>query len=148
MWSKRIIKEQACTHQAVLLATDPLLYILFNLRVYIELEGLSNFPEEGNEFIFGTKYERAIQMCLEGIITDLVFKDLVRGILGKHSFRKGPAIYASRHGVAYDIVNGRGRWKWNKKQVDIYIEIWLPYPAALIIRKLCGPAGPSCCVSR
>ena len=35
----------------------------------------------------------------------------------------------------------RGRWRRNKKQVDVYIEIWLPYPDALIARKLCGPAG-------
>ena len=79
-------------------------------------------------------------MCLEEIITDPAFKDLVKGLLGTHSFRKGPATYASRCGVARDIVNGRGRWRRNRKQVDVYIDIWLPYPDALITGKLCGPA--------
>ena len=81
-------------------------------------------------------------MYLEEIITDPASKDLVKGLLETHSFRKGPATYASRCGVARDIVNGRGRWRRNKKQVDVYIDIWLPYPDALIAGKLCGPAGP------
>ena len=55
-------------------------------------------------------------MCLEEIITDPVFKDLVKGLLGTHSFRKGPATYTSRCGVARDIVNGRGRWKGTRSK--------------------------------
>ena len=35
-----------------------------------------------------------------------------------------------------------GGWRRNKKQVDVYIDIWLPYPDALIAGKLCGPSGP------
>ena len=141
-WSKNIIEERACPHQIILGAMDPLLCVLLNLAAFIELEGFGNFPEEGDEFIFGTKAERTIRMCLEEIITDPAFKDLVKGLLGTHSFRKGPATYASRCGVSRDIVNGRGRWRRNKKQVDVYIDIWLPYPDALIAGKLCGPAGP------
>lgn len=141
-WSKNIVEERSCPHQIVIGAMDPLLCVLLNLGAFVELEGLGNFPEEGDEFIFGTKAERTIRMCLEEIITDPSFKDLVKGLLGTHSFRKGPATYASRCGVARDIVNGRGRWRRNKKQVDVYIDIWLPYPDALIAGKLCGPSGP------
>ena len=50
---------------------DPLLCVLPNLAAFIEFEGLGNFPKEGDEFIFGTKAERTIQMCLEEIITAL-----------------------------------------------------------------------------
>ena len=90
--------------------------VLLNLVAFIELRGLDNFPEEGDEFIFGTKAKRTIRMCLEEIITDPVFKDIVKGFLGTHSFRKGLATYTSRCGVARDIVNGRERWRRNKKQ--------------------------------
>ncbi len=41
---------------------DPLLCILLSLGAFIELKGLGNFPEEGNEFIFETETECTIQM--------------------------------------------------------------------------------------
>ena len=140
-WSKNIVKERACPHQLVLGAMDPMICVLLNLGAFIELGGLDRFPEEGDEFIYGTKAERTIRSCLEEIVTDPDFKDLVKGLLGTHSFRKGPATYASRCGVGRDIVNSRGRWRKNKKQVDTYIDVWQPYPDALIAGKLCGPSG-------
>ena len=59
-WSKNIIEEQACPHQEVLGAMDPLLCVLRNLAASVKLEDICNFPEEGDEFIFGTKAEQTI----------------------------------------------------------------------------------------
>ena len=140
-WSKNIIEERACPHQLVLGSMNPLVCVLLNLSGFIELEGLAQIPEEEDAFIFGKKAERTIRSCLDEIISDHDFKDLVKGLLGTHSFRKGPATYASRCGIARDIVNSRGRWRKNKKQVDAYIDVWQPYPDALIAGKLCGPGG-------
>ena len=39
---------------------DPLLCVLLNLGAFVELGGLGNFPEECDEFIFGTKAGRTI----------------------------------------------------------------------------------------
>ena len=115
--------------------------VLLNLSGFIELEGLAKFPEEVDEFIFGTKAERTIRSCLQEILSDYDFKDLVMGLLGTHSFRKGPATYASKCGIARDIVNGRGRWRKNKRQVDTCIAIGQPYSDALIAGNMCGPSG-------
>lgn len=140
-WSKNITEERSTPHQLVVGAMDPVVCVLLNLAGFIELEGLANFPEQDDRFIFGIKAENTIRSVLKEILADHDFKDLVKGLLGTHSFRKGPATYASRCGVARDIVNGRGRWRKNKGQVDTYIDIGQPYPDALIAGKLCGPSG-------
>ena len=140
-WSKNIMEERSCPHQLVLGARDPLVCVLLNFAAFIELEGLSKAPEDSEEFIFGLKAERIIRQCLGELLVDPEFKSLVMGLLGTHSFRKGPATYASRCGIGRDIVNSRGRWRKNKKMVDTYIDVWQPYPDALIAGKLCGPAG-------
>ena len=54
-WSKNIVKEQLYPLQIVLGAMDLLLCVLLNPGAFIELEGLGNYPEGGNEFIFGTR---------------------------------------------------------------------------------------------
>ena len=37
---------------------DPLLYVLLNLGALVELDGLGNFSEKYDDFIFGTTAER------------------------------------------------------------------------------------------
>ena len=59
-WSKNIAEEQSFPQQIVIGAMDPLLCVLLNLGAFINLEGLGNFPEEGDVFIFQTKAERTI----------------------------------------------------------------------------------------
>ena len=140
-WSKTIVEEWAYTHQLVLGAMDPLVCVLLNPAGFIELEGLANFPEEDDDFIFGKKAEITIRLCLEEIVSNRDFKDIVKGLLGTHSFRKGSATSASRCDIDRDIVNGRGMWRKNRKQVDTYIDVWQPYPDALVSGKLCGICG-------
>ena len=98
-WAKNIVEEQSYPHQIVIGSMDLLLCVLLNLGAFVELEGLGNFPEESDEFIFGKKAERTIQMCLEQNITEPAFKDLVKGLLGTHSFRKGTATYTRGAGL-------------------------------------------------
>ena len=87
-------------------------------------------------------------MYLEEILIDHAFEILVRGLLERHSFRRDLTTLASKYEVTCDIVNGEGRWKRKKKQVDVYTNIWLPYSGALIDGKLCGPTGPCWCALR
>jgi hypothetical protein len=64
------------------------------------------------------------------------------GKLGTHSLRKGPSTYASRFGLLRDWISLRGHWQASKKQVDVYINVDVPYLNAKVASILCGPWGP------
>jgi len=64
------------------------------------------------------------------------------GKLGTHSLRKDPSTYASRFGLLIDWISLRGRWRTSKKQVDVHIDVDVPYPDAKVASVLCGPRGP------
>ena len=63
------------------------------------------------------------------------------GALGSHSTRKFAATFARRSGCSRDDVDARGRWKGQRRIVDIYIDSVLPYPDAKVAGALCigGP---------
>ena len=50
--------------------------------------------------------------------------------------------HASRFGLLRDWISLRGRWRSSKKQVDMYIDVDVPYPDAKVASVLCGPRGP------
>jgi hypothetical protein len=58
------------------------------------------------------------------------FQAVRAGKLGTHSLRKGPSTYASWFGLLREWISLRGRWRSSKKQVDVYIDVDMPYPDA------------------
>lgn len=140
-WSKNILDERECPDQIVLGSMNPIMCPLLNLASYIEstplitLRGKEGFVFDNPEF-----GHRVAREYLNKIFCDEDFLELKRGRLGTHSFRKGPATYASRCGQSKDAVNRRGRWRKNR-MVDVYIDHRLPVPDATIAAVLCGPAG-------
>ena len=140
-WSKNIMEERDSPQQIILGAMDPRVCPMMNLIHYIEYSKLNNLLQEG-EFLFGEKgTSEQVRKQLIGLFEDPDFKQLAVGLLGTHSFRKGPATYASRCGLSRDVISRRGRWKGGKQMVDTYIDINLPVPDAMAASKLCGPDG-------
>lgn len=140
-WSKNIMEERDSPQQIVLGAMDPRVCPMMNLIHYIEYSNRSNLLQEG-EFLFGGKgTSEQVRKQLMVLFGDPTFKQLGTGLLGTHSFRKGPATYASRCGLSRDVISRRGRWKGGKQMVDTYIDINLPVPDAMAASKLCGPDG-------
>jgi len=70
------------------------------------------------------------------------FHKVKEGNLNTHSFRKGATTYAVRSGAPKENVMRRGRWQSRRSTVDIYIDINLPYPDALVAAAVAGPDGP------
>ena len=141
-WSKNIMEERDSPQQIILGSMDPRVCPLLNLIHYIEHSNQNNLLQEGEEFLFGAKgTSDQVRKLLMVLFEDPSFKRLVAGLLGTHSFRKGPATYASRCGLARDVISRRGRWKGGKRMVDTYIDINLPVPDAMAASKLCGPDG-------
>ena len=114
---------------------------MMNLIHYIEYSKLNNLLQEG-EFLFGEKgTSEQVRKQVVGLFEDPDFKQLGVGLLGTHSFRKGPATYAGRCGLSRDVISRRGRWKGGKRMVDTYIDINVPVPDAMAASKLRGPDG-------
>jgi hypothetical protein len=70
------------------------------------------------------------------------FKVARAGKLETHSLRKGPSTYASQFILLRDWISLCGHWQARKKQVDIYIDVDVPYPDAKVVSILCGLWGP------
>ena len=104
----------------------------------IENSKLNNLLQEG-EFLFGEigTFEQ-IRKQLIGLFKDPDFKQLAVGLLGTHSFCKGPATYASRCGLSRNVISCRGKWKGGKQMEDTYFDINLLVPDAMATSKLCG----------
>ena len=70
------------------------------------------------------------------------FKAARAGKLGTHSLRKGSSTYASWFGLLRDWISLRGCWQASKKQVNVYIDVDVPYHDATVASILCGSRGP------
>ena len=137
-WSKNISEEREAPEQLILGSMEPLLCPILNLAIYLELRS------HDSPFVFGNPDHgaRIVRATLQGALDDPRFQRMKSGKLLTHSFRKGSATYASRTGAVKDHVDRRGRWRRKKSIVDIYIDVNLPYPDALVAAALTGPSGP------
>ncbi len=117
---------------------DPLVCPVLNLAVYVEMFGTQGLGWK----IFDWKSTCSFSEYLEKLFASPQFKAARAGKLGTHSLRKGPSTYVSRFGLLRDWISLRGRWRASKKQVDIYIDVDVPYLDAKVVSILCGPRGP------
>ncbi len=135
-WSKNIREERESPTQIIVPSMDPLICPLLNLAVFLELQAPSG------THLFGDRSNRSVANILDNIFSSDFFTATRHGNLGTHIIRKGAATYASQFGLPRDWVNIRGRWRGQRKQVDTYIDVNLPYPDARVASVLCGPCGP------
>ena len=142
-WSKNISEEREAPQQIMLGSMDPRVCVLLNLAAYVEFLHIVRLQEQ-SPFLFGKASiaQQTIRKVLQVTTSqaEKIFDDIM-GLIGTHSFRKGPATYASRCGLAREVIAKRGRWRNNKRMVDIYIDINVPLPDAQAAAKLCGPSG-------
>ena len=136
--SKNIRSERDMPTQIFFASMDPLVCPVLNLAVYVEMFGTQGV---GNNIFHGRNTRRFAEY-LEKLIESSHFQAVREGKLGTHSLRKGPLTYASRFGLLRDWISLRGRWWSSKKQVDMYIDVDVPYPDAKVASVLCGPRGP------
>ena len=151
------MEERDAPEQVIFGANDPSFCAILSLAIHLE-HGFKNGRLGGhgdnraamdnnqaedfdlNLLLFGISKAVATSNLID-IVTDEDFPTTHPGLLGTHSIRKLPATYARRNGCGRDDVDVRGRWKRNKKQVDTYIDVALPYPDAKVAATLCigGP---------
>lgn len=135
-WSKMIREERDAPTQILFGAMDPLICPLLNLAVFLEHE----YNASGR--LFCNRSNKSLASLLNSIFNSPFFRKLRDGLLGTHSIRKGAATFLAKLSIARDVIQGRGRWKGKRKQVDTYIDINLAYPDAKAVGVLCGPRGP------
>ena len=124
--------------QIFFVSMDLLVCPVLNLAVYVEMFGTEGV---GRKIFEGSTPSRFADY-LDRLIMSSHFHAVRAGKLGTHSLRKGPSTYASRFGLLRDWISLRGRWRTSKKQVDVYIDVDVPYPDAKVASVLCGPRGP------
>lgn len=136
--SKNIRSERDMPTQIFFASMDPLVCPVLNLAIYVEMFGTEGV---GRKIFEGSTPSRFADY-LDRLILSSHFHAVRAGKLGTHSLRKGPSTYASRFGLLRDWISLRGRWRTSKKQVDVYIDVDVPYPDAKVASVLCGPRGP------
>ena len=136
-WNKNVLEERDAPDQILLAAMDPRFCSILALAVHLEhafhYGTISTSPSSK---LFGISKE-VVANRLKVIFNDSSFPKASDGPVGTHSIRKFPATYARRNGCSRDDVDARGRWKRNKRIVDTYIDVSLPYPDAKVAATLC-----------
>lgn len=140
-WSKSIQEEREAPQQIILGAMDPKLCVLLSLAAYVEFCFESRLVEESS-FVFGEmkRTQKMIRSVLQQAIGDEGIGEGM-GLIGTHSFRKGPVTHASRCRLSREVISKRGRWKNRTRMVDVYIDVNVLLPDTTAAAKLCGPNG-------
>ncbi len=113
------------------------LYALFQILLFTLRFGTQGLGWK----MFDWKSTCRFSEYLDKLFASSHFKAVRTGKLGTHSLRKGPSTYASRFGFLRNWIFLCGCWWSNKKQVDICIDVDMPYPDAKVASVLCGPWG-------
>jgi hypothetical protein len=146
-WSKNVHEERDCPDQLMMGAMDPHYCILLTLAIYLEM-WLGSGDALLNPFMFGDYGvdPKTTKTWVRKVINDKVFDtdDFRRaqvGKIGTHSVRKYSSTWMRRHGAHRDDADKRGRWTGKRKQVDVYIDLAIPYADAKCASILCigGP---------
>lgn len=134
-WSKNLLDERSTTDQIILGAADTDFCTLLALAIHLETN-IENGLIGEESTLFGIKKQFASN-SFKSIVEEEEFRKSSEGELGSHSIRKYSATLARRNGCSKDDVNMRGRWKGQKRIVDTYIDMSLPYPDAKVAASLC-----------
>ena len=139
-WSKNILDESRTSDQIVIGAADPKFCAILALAVHLEV-AIGNGDLEKDGVLMGISKTVATNALKAVIDADDFNRAPLAGLLGSHSNRKFASTHARRNGCSRDDVDLRGRWKGNKKIVDLYIDNVLPYPDGKVAGSLCvgGP---------
>ncbi len=137
--SKYIRSKQDMTTQIFFASMDPLICPVLNLAVYVEMFGTDEGV--GRNIFQGNTTKRFVKY-LDKLFASNRFQAVRAGKLGTHSLRKGPSTYASRFGLLRHWISLGGRWRSSKKQVDVHIDVDVPYPNAKVASILRGHRGP------
>jgi hypothetical protein len=107
--------------------------MILTLAIYLEM-WIGSGAAFLNPFIFGDYGVKpdTTKAWVRKVIKRKVFKTSefrrVRlGKIGTHSLRKYSSTWMRRHGASRDDANARGRWASDKKQVNTYIDLVLPF---------------------
>lgn len=140
-WSKNLLDERSTSDQIVLGAGDPSYCTLLALAIHLETNTSNGLIHSSECRLFGIDKQIASKR-FKAIVEDEDFeKSGGNGELGSHSTRKFAATFARRNGCSRDDVDARGRWKGQRRVVDMYIDSSLPFPDAKVAGSLCigGP---------
>ena len=129
-WSKNVLEERDAPDQIILGANDPVFCPLIAIAILCE---------------FQTQQDLTLLACSKTKISDFFRKVTSdencqrssESPIGTHSLRKFAATFARRHGASRDDVDARGRWKNNRRIVDVYIDNTIPYPDVKVASILC-----------
>lgn len=139
-WSKNVLDERATTDQIILGAADPGYCTLLALAIHLEAAVGDGTIAGMDSALFGINKQMA-STKFKNIVNSAEFEKAAEGELGSHSTRKYAATMARRNGCSRDDVDARGRWKGQRRIVDLYIDAHLPFPDAKVASSLClgGP---------
>ncbi len=155
VWSKNIHEERDAVNQIILGSMDYCMCPLIAMGMYfaVHLSMHRNKSHDGYVFSLGGGnngcnviskdcVRNRLNLCLAA--SDFANVNQTSK-LGSHSIRKAAATYARRCNVTKDNVEGRGRWKTDskKKASTVYMDLFQPFPDALVASTLCGVGG--CC---
>ena len=129
-WSKNVLEERESPDQIIIGANDPSFCVILAIAMHVDYAVRSGKINEEST-LFGINKGVASDALMK-ILREEGFPLFDQRPLGTHSIRKFPATYARRNGCFRDDVDIRGRWKSNKRQVDTYIDVELPYPDAKV----------------
>ena len=122
------MEERESPKQIILGSSDPLVFPLLNLAIYLETAFPSSQGRSGKLYSDFLTHESVRRLLVFFLNNERCSKLKKGGLIGTHSFRNGPTTYAYQSGVSRDFVNQRGRWRWRKAIVDSYVTTTLPYP--------------------
>ena len=129
-WSKNVIDERDAPDQIVLGADNTSFCPLLALAIHLDSAIRTGRMSEQSRLFLVNKSTASDH--LNKIIKEDDFPRFDSMPLGTHSIRKFPSTYARRNGCTRDDVDYRGRWKRQKRMVDTYIDVDLPYPDAKV----------------
>jgi hypothetical protein len=130
-WSKNVLEERDAPNQIIIGAMDPFFCTLLSLGIYLEGALRNGMVDLDGGFLFSIGKTKAAS-TFRNVLAEEGFPLVNNQAIGTHSNRKFPSTYARRNGCSRDDVDARGRWKRDRRIVDSYIDVRLPYPDAKV----------------
>jgi hypothetical protein len=133
-WSKNVREERDAPAQIIFAANDPAFCAHLALAIFLEhsiMDGSLAEEMSDMDLLFGIS-KGAASNNFRNIVTAPDFPLANNDPIGTHSIRKFAASYAINNGCNRDEVDNRGRWKRQRRTVDTYIDVYLPFPDAKV----------------
>jgi len=133
-WSKNVREERDAPAQIIFAANDPKFCTHLALAIFLEHSLMNGtIPEEmtDQDLLFNVSKNVAAQH-FRNIVTAPGFPLVNEEPVGTHSVRKFAASWCINNGCNRDECDNRGRWKRQRRTVDTYIDVYLPFPDAKV----------------